>query len=335
MAFRLFAALTFVLLAVGVSAQTSRNCEAVLKPAESLANSDYHMMQAYMSLHAAHDYEERKKEEGNSRAASASNWPFSGEYRDSTNASEFTKKIANRLRAEGYNLNASESRSSYRRGVEAFQVKAWADCQQAGALMIRAKPEKEREGFTLFVEWAPPQGVESAPIKLTARGATINGRATYSGELKSSGVRTFQVQPDPSNQTISLTAQVSTFADELVFRRPFPKVRQAPELTPPPPPRDIVISVSSAGLGLSPKEDLFQFLPDAITHYQLANRFDRPVHRVEWIPTSQLMPVSGLPGYVGYVHARIDPENDYRVMLWGALLAGTPAIKGYVRVTFR
>ena len=77
-------------------------CDAVLLPTIDQRQSDYTLMQTYMSQNAEYEYDRLKNLDTNARNADASYKLFSAEYNDSNTREEFREKVRQRLANPDY-----------------------------------------------------------------------------------------------------------------------------------------------------------------------------------------------------------------------------------------
>ncbi len=208
------------------AAKDVRQCDSALSPTIERAASDYALVQSYMYVNSVHEYDKLKKSSASEQGASASYKFYSAEYNDSKNSSEFQKKVRNRLRREGYSMDESESRSSYRRYLSASQLTAWSICVQAvtgGGAVILLAESVSTDAFPVRVKWYPQSGVGEGTLVLRIRNASINGQTELYENLSGISERAFIVEPDNSKRQIVMTTEIVGAADTLVLPRAFPR----------------------------------------------------------------------------------------------------------------
>lgn len=239
------------LVSLQASAQDVRQCDTSLAPTVERASSEYALAQAYLFVNAEREFDELRKKSAESRDASASYRFFSAEYNDSRSASEFQQRVRDRLTREGFSMQQSEARASYRRFLSPTQLAAWSTCVQSvtnGGSVILTADSVSRGPFPIQVSWRPQRGVGSATLTIEVRGASISGSNKLSQRLEGATDRPFILEPDSSSQPITLTAEIAGAADVLVLPREFKRSAPPPPAPapPPPPPRVSVRIPASA-----------------------------------------------------------------------------------------
>ncbi len=233
-------ATTLTLISANVEAQDVKQCDFSLQPTIMTAEREYSVIQSYMFLNAAHEYDKLLKESSGNRGASASYKLFSAEFHDSKSSSEFQEKVRKRLTSEGYSLNEAESRASYRRFLTQEQLEAWASCvravTQSGAVLLQPI-SPHPSGFPLKVDWYPQKGKGTEPLVLEIRNGTINKRNLLKVPLTGVSSRTFIVVPDrvkPGATPVQLviTASIAGASDELAMPLQFPDAKPPTTLVP-------------------------------------------------------------------------------------------------------
>lgn len=174
---RLLPALSLAIACLPAFSQGTVGCEAVLAPTIESATSDYRLLQAYMSLNAAEEYDRLRRMSADKREAEASYKVFSAEYKDAQTSSEFKEKVSKRLKDEQFSSSESDARAVYRKGPTDAQVRAWSECQRGGGLLVTVRDQTADE-FTLLITWMPPVGAPAQNAEILLSGATIDDRAS-------------------------------------------------------------------------------------------------------------------------------------------------------------
>lgn len=224
-----------IVAAASAAAQDVRQCDGSLSPTIDQSVSDYSIAQSYMYVNAAQEYDKLKKSTSEERGASASYKFFGAEYSDSKSASEFQEKVRNRLTQEGFSMQESEARSSYRRYLSSAQLAAWSSCVQAvtkGGAIILIAESVSSSAFPIRAKWYPPGGVGSGTLVINVRNALIDGANRVQVQLQGATEKPFIVEPDNSTRQIVLTAEILGAADTLALPRQFAR-RSAPVIAAP------------------------------------------------------------------------------------------------------
>lgn len=223
---RFWALMPLLFLPLSGWASGISECEVALEPTIDNATSDYSMAQSYMYVNAAYEYDKLKNMSSRDRGASASYKFFSAEYNDSKSSSKFHKKVRNRLSKEGFSLQESEAKSSYRRYLSESQLNAWSTCvreaSNGAALIITAESVSNSE-FPIKLKWYPQQGVGSGQLMLKIRNAKIDGKNNINVLLNGKTEKPFIVEPDINSNPIVITAEIVGTSDVLTLPRKFPK----------------------------------------------------------------------------------------------------------------
>lgn len=241
-------ALLCAFLSLDANAQDVRQCDTSLAPTVERANSEYALAQAYLFVNAEREFDELRKKSAESRGASASYKFFSAEYNDAKSASEFQQRVRDRLTREGFSMQQSEARASYRRFLSPTQLAAWSTCVQAvtnGGSVILTADSVGHAPFPIQVSWRPQRGIGSGTLTLEVRGATISGSNKLSQRLEGATDKPFILEPDSSSQPITLIAEIAGASDILVLPREF-KRSEPPPPAPPPPPRRVTVTVPAS-----------------------------------------------------------------------------------------
>lgn len=230
-------------------------CDAVLRPNEMNAKSDYAVMQAYMSYNAEHEYDRLQNLDKQSRSADISYKLFSAEYDDSRSREDFQERIRDRLKKELFNMNASESRALSRVYVTDKQVEGWVSCIQAsggGAVLIVANNPNPKS-FPLRVTFLPPNGVGQATMELSLDGGLIDGRRSLEQKFVGKSSRSYIVKPKQKTTEVVIAANIAGLSDDLTIDlkpRPRVKVEKTQEETKTTPP--VVEAFNPLFVGLTP-----------------------------------------------------------------------------------
>jgi len=219
MHFRSILALGSVILGLNtVAIAAAPDCSAVLIPTIEQSQSDYSMLQAYMSINAEQEYDRLKVVDKASREAQASYKFFGAEYADSNTREEFREKIRNRLTREGFTQSVSEAKAAHRRYLNEAQIAAWKACvvnqSQGGSLLMVAR-DITKEALPLRVEWVPQKGVGQGKLELNIVGGRIEGKTKLVSKLVGAYSKSFIVVPEKDKKTVTLTANIEGSSDEM------------------------------------------------------------------------------------------------------------------------
>ena len=206
------------------SAQLAK-CEASLVPTETSGASAYSRTVSYMYLNAEEEYDKLKNSTDSQRSASASYKAFSAEYGESTNKSEFSEKVRNRLRKEGFSLSEDEAKSSYRRFLTPEQLKAWETCvatTSGVSQVLLSSKEGAANAIPIKMQWWAGQNRGTGTLKLLVANGKINGKTYVDKYLAGSGEYAWFVTPDNNTDPVLLIANIEGASDSLTILRKYP-----------------------------------------------------------------------------------------------------------------
>jgi hypothetical protein len=201
-------------------------CASVLIPSEEQTRSDYSMLQAYMMVSAAEEYDRLRTLSREKRSAEASYKLFSAEFDQSNSKEDFKERIERRLSRESLNHSVSDAKAIHRRHLSDIQLAKWGECistESAGGSTIVAPREVSSESFVARVEWIPQRGVGAGNLSITLDGGTIDGRAKLTQVLNGRSSVSYIVRSDPGADGVRVVVNIASNSDSI--RVP---LRQAP-----------------------------------------------------------------------------------------------------------
>lgn len=219
-----------ILFGNAVSAQPTQRCEAVLRPNLETTARNYRVMQAYMSLNAANEYERLHNMTDSQRHADATYKVFHGEYEDSDSSSSFQEKVSNRLTTEGFREESSGAMSEYRETISREQIAAWATCvsrEGGGVLASGSQIDYEHKQFVLSVDWEPQRALGEAILDIEIVNGKIDGRSRLSEKRVGRGGKSYNVVATSSAKTATAIVNIAGSDDKVMISFVKP---------PPPPP---------------------------------------------------------------------------------------------------
>jgi hypothetical protein len=218
-----------VILSGTVGAQGVVKCDGVLIPSVESRKSDYALLQAFAKVNATALYDEISRNQGSSAGGGGSYAGFGADYQQSSNTGEFQKRTQERLATEKFEMNESDAKAYYRRGLSDAQVEAWLRCMtndsDGGGVLLSAR-NADATGFHLVVTWIPQKGVGAANLELRVTGGTILGKAEVREQLTGRMSRTYDVAAS-SSAPVKVLGNISGSTDSVV-------VTQAKSRKPPP-----------------------------------------------------------------------------------------------------
>jgi len=211
----------FILLAATFASENTyaaTDCGGVLVPTVEQANSEYTMLQAYMRINAAEEYDRLKAMESSGREAQASYKLFSAEYGDSRNKEEFREKTNKRLEREGFNLSISESKAAHRRFLTEAQISGWTKCvasqAHGGSVLLQAR-DISKDGFPLRIDWIPQKGLGEGTLSLSLAGGAIAGESKLTVKLSGANTLSYIVIPEVNKEKVIVAANIEGNADDI------------------------------------------------------------------------------------------------------------------------
>lgn len=158
-------------------AKASDSCGSVLRPNEEQMQPDFALIQAYMSEHAASEFDRFRRMDSRSRSNDTVFKLSSNESSESRTREEIQERIRSHLERERFNMSLQQREGLLTSFVTDQQVEAWIEWKNVG--LVRLKPQfPKNEGFNLNASWNPPVEVGGGGMKIEAEGATIAGNAS-------------------------------------------------------------------------------------------------------------------------------------------------------------